>query len=119
MTDAVLDQVLAELEVVDPTCSRCGRPMPTRNQWDAADEAERSDLIEDGYVSPRGHGCRGETIDQAEKRREMSLAKTRAFWDLYGQMYQDYPDGSSLARAMGFHPSHVHTKIRNATRGEP
>lgn len=120
MTDAVLDEVLAELDVDDPTCEECGRPMPTRGQWDRADDAERADLLEDGYVSPVWHGC-GMTPQQRQQapRIERNRQATAAFWEAYGAHYAEHATMADLARAIGYHPTHVTRKVRNASRGEP
>lgn len=33
----------------EPHCMKCDQPMVSRKQWDSADEAERAELIAEGY----------------------------------------------------------------------
>lgn len=59
MTDAVLEEILEELEETDPQCLKCETPMVTNRHWRRASAAERAELIEDGYVRPGARGyCR-------------------------------------------------------------
>lgn len=129
MTDAVLDEVLAELEIEDPTCKQCGRPMPTRWQWDRADDAERADLLEDGYVSPRGHGCRELAVKMKrsdrisrQEYREQGLAETRrresVFWARYGEVYRPGMTSPQIAAAMGVGDTTVQKRVTRASRGD-
>jgi hypothetical protein len=36
-------------EFVEPECKTCGAPMITRSHWKKAGEAERAELLEEGY----------------------------------------------------------------------
>jgi predicted Fe-S protein YdhL (DUF1289 family) len=125
VTDAVLDEVLEEIEIRDPICRGCGRPMPTRQQWNNADEAERLDLLEDGYVSPRGHGCFAKNAEQLaagraayQERRRVRDAEARSvFWRRYGEIYKDHASNASIARALGCSDDVVSKRVAAAAKG--
>lgn len=57
MTDAVLEEILDEIAEVDPKCVKCDAPMVKNHHWRHAGEAERQELLDEGYRPPaaRGH----------------------------------------------------------------
>lgn len=57
MPDALLDEILEEIELDEPECARCGRAMVTERHWQRAGQEERWELWLDGYESyGRGPG---------------------------------------------------------------